>query len=216
VLAQQRAHPDNIVERVFELGNQAFATYSADGSPSQAGTTMPAHCRRIYGPTTVPTAPNIYGLRARLSYRGCVFMPDRFAEIRHGLRFNPVAPAPRPTAGIGPLAAVVAGIVLAGAMLGACSSSSDTRFSLFAEPGKYQYHTCVQIAAELKNQSQRRQDLKALMDKADQGAGGAAVGFIAYKAEYVAAGEELESLHSAARGKNCEQDETWRSNTVIR
>jgi hypothetical protein len=178
---------------------------------------MPAHYRRIYGATTLPTAPNIYGLRARLSYRGCVFMPEGFAEIRHGLRFNPVVPAGRPAAGVGPLAPVVAGIVvLTGAMLGACSSSSDTKFSLFAEPGKYQYHNCAQIAAEMKNQSQRKQDLKALMDKADQSVGGAAVGFIAYKAEYVSAGEELESLQSAARGKNCEQDATWRSSTVIR
>jgi hypothetical protein len=164
----------------------------------------------------VPAAPNIYGLRATLSYRGCVIMPEGFAEIRHGLRFNPVAPAGRPAGSVGPLAAVVAGTVMAGAMLGACSSSSDSKFSLFAEPGKYQYHNCAQIAAEMKAQSQRKQDLKALMDKADQSVGGAAVGFIAYKAEYVSAGEELESLQSAARGKNCEQDATWRSSTVIR
>jgi hypothetical protein len=143
-------------------------------------------------------------------------MPDRIAEIRHGLRVNPLAPAGRPAAAAGPLAAVVAGIVLAGAMLGACSSSNDTKFSLFAEPGKYQFHTCVQIASEMKGQSQRKQDLKALMDKADQSVGGAAVGFIAYRSEYVAVGEELESLQSAARGKNCEQDATWRSSTVIR
>jgi hypothetical protein len=143
-------------------------------------------------------------------------MPDRFAEIRHGLQVEPGAPARRPAAHAAPLAAVVAGIVLAGAMVGACSSSSDVSFSLFADPGKYLYHSCAQIAAEVKNQSQRRQELKALMDKADQSVGGAAVGFIAYKAEYVAAGEELESLHSAARRKSCEQEETWRSNTVIR
>jgi hypothetical protein len=126
-------------------------------------------------------------------------MADRFAQAHATL-----------------LAAPVAGIVLMGAMLAACSSSSETSFLLFAEPGKYQYYTCVQIAAETKNWSGRRKELKALMDRADQGPGGAAVGFIAYKADYVAAGEELESLQSAARSKKCEQAETWRSNTVIR
>jgi len=139
-------------------------------------------------------------------------MPDRFAEIRHGPQAKPAAAARRR----GARAAVVAGIVLAGAMLAACSSSSDTSFSLFAEPGKYQYYSCVQIAAQIKAWASREKELKALMDRADQSAGGAAVGLIAYKADYVAAGEELESLQSTARSKKCEQDETWRSNTVIR
>jgi hypothetical protein len=134
-------------------------------------------------------------------------MPDWVAETRHRPQAVPAATRP---------AAVATGIVLAGILLAACSSSGETSFSLFADPGKYQYHNCAQIAAEMKTQSLRKQDLKALMDKADQSVGGAAVGFIAYKAEYVSAGEELESLESAARGKNCEQDATWRSSTVIR
>jgi hypothetical protein len=142
-------------------------------------------------------------------------MPGRIAEIRHGPRAEPVATAGRP-ARSAPLAAVPAGVVLAGAMLAACSSSGDTSFSLFVEPGKYQYHNCVQIAAEMSRWSTRAQELKALMDKADQSAGGAAVGFIAYKAEFVEAGEEVGMLQSAARAKNCEQEQIWRSNTVIR
>ncbi|HEY6258348.1 MAG TPA: hypothetical protein VIY51_21400 [Xanthobacteraceae bacterium] len=89
-------------------------------------------------------------------------------------------------------------------------------FSLFAEPGKYAYHSCAQIAGEIKNWTRRQQELKFLMDRADQGVGGAAVGFIAYKADYVTAGEELELLRATGRSKKCEQDETWRSNTVIR
>jgi hypothetical protein len=101
-------------------------------------------------------------------------------------------------------------------MLAACSSSGDSNFSLFAEPGKYEYYTCTQIAAAMKGQTQRVQDLKVLIDRADQSAGGAAVGFIAYKADYVAAGEELDSLRSAARRKSCDQDATWRSSTAIR
>jgi hypothetical protein len=134
-------------------------------------------------------------------------MPDRVAETRHLPQAVPAATRP---------AAVAAGIVLAGILLAACSSSGETSFSLFADPGKYQYHNCAQIAAELKNVSKREQELKALMDRADQSAGGAAVGFIAYKADYVATSEELESLHAAARSKSCEQEPAWRSNSVIR
>ena len=68
----------------------------------------------------------------------------------------------------------------------------------------------------IKTWSRRQQELRSLMDRADQGAGGAAVGFIAYKADYVTASEELEVLNATARSKKCDQEETWRSNTVIR
>jgi hypothetical protein len=137
-------------------------------------------------------------------------MPDRFAEARQA-----------PTAGSAAAyrarrTAALVGIAFTGALLSACSSGGETSFSLFAEPGKYLYYTCVQIAAETKGATKREQDLKALMDRAAQSTGGAAVGFIAYKADYVAATEELESLHAAARSKNCDQDPTWRSSTAIR
>jgi hypothetical protein len=137
-------------------------------------------------------------------------MPDRFAETRQGQAAKPAAACRAPRA------ATLAGIVLAGGLLAACSSSGESSFSLFAEPGKYQYYTCVQIAAETKGATKREQDLRALMDRAAQSTGGAAVGFIAYKADHVAATEELESLHAAARSKNCDQDPTWRSSTAIR
>jgi hypothetical protein len=151
-------------------------------------------------------------LGARLSHRGCVFMPDRVAHMRHGPRAERAAPIRGPAT----RAARLTGILLSGALLAACSSSGDTGFSFFAEPGKYQFHTCAQIADAMKSQSQHVQDLKNLIDRADQSTGGAAVGFLAYKADYLAAEEELGSLRSAARSKSCDQDATWRSSTVIR
>jgi hypothetical protein len=108
------------------------------------------------------------------------------------------------------------GAILAGAMLAACSTGSETSFSIFVDPAKYEYYTCPQLAADLKGLLVRRQELKSLMDRADQSAGGAAVGFLAYKADYVSAGEELELLQSTVRSKKCDQDETWRSSTAIR
>jgi hypothetical protein len=109
-----------------------------------------------------------------------------------------------------------AGVVIACTVLAACSSGNDVSYSIFVDPGKYKYHSCAQIASEIKNWSHREQELKDLLDKAEQSTGGAAVGLIAYKAEYVAAGEELEQLHGAARSKSCAQDEGWRSSTAIR
>jgi hypothetical protein len=109
--------------------------------------------------------------------------------------------------------------LLLGAMAGtlaACSSGSSTSFSIFAEPGKYAYYSCQQIAGQIKNWTQRQQELKSLMERADQSAGGAAVSLIAYRADYVAAGEELDQLRASAHDKKCDQDAAWGSSTVIR
>jgi hypothetical protein len=140
-------------------------------------------------------------------------MPDRFAVTRHA-QAKPVA-ACDPRTAIAPLQ-IVAGTLMVSVLLAACSSVSETGFSLFADPGKYQFYNCVQLAAERKALTNRQHELKSLIDRADQSAGGAAVGLIAYKGEYVNVGEELGLLQSVARSKQCEQDEAWRSSTVIR
>jgi hypothetical protein len=51
------------------------------------------------------------------------------------------------------------------------------------------------------------------MDRAEQGAGGALVNVLAYKADYVAATEELKLLERAA--KHCSSPENWSSSSAI-
>jgi hypothetical protein len=115
-----------------------------------------------------------------------------------------------------PFAAALACTVLACAFLTACSSGSDTSFTFLADPGKYEFYSCEQLATDTKALTKRRQDLKTLMDRADQSAGGAAVGLMAYRTDYISAGEEQKLLETAARSKNCAQPETWLSNTAVR
>jgi hypothetical protein len=106
---------------------------------------------------------------------------------------------------------------IAGALLVAgCSAMSDNPFTIFADPGKYQYNNCEQIATQRKYWSTREQELKMLMDKADQSAGGAVVNVLAYKADHVAANEELKVLESTARSKNCDTPANWKSNSTVR
>jgi hypothetical protein len=45
--------------------------------------------------------------------------------------------------------------------------------------------------------------LKLLMEKAEQGAAGAAVSVIAYQGDYIMVREELKVIDAAARVKNC-------------
>jgi hypothetical protein len=110
---------------------------------------------------------------------------------------------------------LVAGI-FAAAMLAACSSIGGDPLTVFADPGRYQYHTCEQIAGQKKNWASREQELKMLMDKADQSAGGSVVNVLAYRADYVAASEELKVLENTARAKNCDRPENWKSNSSVK
>jgi hypothetical protein len=111
--------------------------------------------------------------------------------------------ARRPRISVAGVLALAVGAALAGASLSACSSMSDNPFTPFADPGTYAYHSCEQIAAQRAGARVREQELKMLMDKAEQSTGGAIVNVIAYQAEYAKARDELKVLEATARSKNC-------------
>src|SRR5712675_2542903 len=94
---------------------------------------------------------------------------------------------------------------IAAGFLSACSSftGDNNPFTVFADPGQYQYHSCEQIATLRDAHAKRAQDLKMLMDKAEQSTGGAIVNVIAYKADYVTARERLKVIEETARIKKC-------------
>ena len=90
-----------------------------------------------------------------------------------------------------------------GMFLAACSAPAMGPFTVFADPGEYEFHTCEQLAAVRPNLKARAQDLKLLMDKAEKSTGGTVVNVIAYKADYVTATERLKVLDATARDKKC-------------
>jgi hypothetical protein len=104
---------------------------------------------------------------------------------------------------------------IAGGFLSGCAVSNNP-LTVFADPGKYDYNTCEQIGGQKKYWTGREQELRQLMGKAEQSTGGAVVSALAYKADHVAAQEELKVLEAAARSKNCDTPDKWRSNTVVR
>jgi hypothetical protein len=105
---------------------------------------------------------------------------------------------------------------LAALALADCSSISDSSITVFADPGKYTYYSCEQIAAQTKSWNNREQELRALMDKAEQSTGGAVVNVLAYRADHLAATEELKILEKTARTKNCNPAPAWNSSTAVR
>ena len=104
------------------------------------------------------------------------------------------------------------------ALLAACASeiSSPLMGGPFADPGKYEFHSCDQIAANRKIVAAQLEKLKLLMDKAEKGTGGTVVSVIAYKGDYIAAQDELKVIDATARDKKCKTAENWSSTSAIR
>jgi hypothetical protein len=103
-----------------------------------------------------------------------------------------------------------------GACLGGCTSTSQNSVTFFADPGKYEFSSCQSLAGQRKQWTQRQQDLKLRMDKAEQSPGGGVVNLLAYQADYTAASEELNLVERTARQKNCDLPENWGSNSAVR
>jgi len=87
------------------------------------------------------------------------------------------------------------------ALVTGCATSEGPYF--FADEGKYRFHSCEQLATVSKQKHERQRDLKELIDKAEQAAGGQIVSVLAYRSEYVAVNEEVQVIDSTVRDKNC-------------
>jgi hypothetical protein len=87
--------------------------------------------------------------------------------------------------------------------LSACAPSAMGPHTIFADPAKYQYHNCEQLAEKLKTVKEREQELRLLMDKSEQSVGGAVVNVIAYQAEYTNAREEIKVIDATWNAKRC-------------
>ena len=102
---------------------------------------------------------------------------------------------------LAPLVALTSA-VLCGFLFG-CSPAAMGPTTFLVDPGKYDYHNCEQLATQRKIAAERELELKLLINKAEQGAGGAAVSVIAYQGDYLMAREELKVIDAAVRAKNC-------------
>jgi hypothetical protein len=106
------------------------------------------------------------------------------------------------------------GTLVAAAFLAGCAAATGgNSLTVFADPGKYQFSSCENLAAQRKTWANKEQELRLLMDKAEQGSGGAVVNLLAYRADYAAATEELNVIENASRAKNCN---SWQSNSAVR
>jgi hypothetical protein len=101
-------------------------------------------------------------------------------------------------------------------ILAACTSALENQFTLLADPGRYEFHNCEQLAQQRVKGKAREQELKQLMDRAERGTGGAFVSVIAYKSDYVAVTEDLQVIDMTMRVKKCPTAENWGSSSAVR
>ena len=88
--------------------------------------------------------------------------------------------------------------------LAACAPVAMGPTTYFADPGQYEYFSCALLAERRKYWADRELDLRLLMDKAEQASGGTVVSIIAYKADHVAAHEEMKLIDETRRAKKCD------------
>ena len=88
--------------------------------------------------------------------------------------------------------------------LTACVPAAMGPITYFADPGQYEYFSCGLLTERRKFWAERELELRLLMDKAEQASGGTVVSMIAYKADHVAAHEELKLIDATWRAKQCD------------
>jgi hypothetical protein len=68
-------------------------------------------------------------------------------------------------------------------LLAACGTAIESPFTVFADPGKYEWYSCDQLVPQRKLWESKEKDLKLLMEKAKQSTGGSAISVVAYQGD---------------------------------
>ena len=86
------------------------------------------------------------------------------------------------------VAATAVLLIAGGLMLSGCAGVGDSFASgAFVDPAKYDQFDCKQLEAERKALSNRTAELQGLISKAQTGTGGAVVGEMVYRNDYISA-----------------------------
>jgi hypothetical protein len=93
--------------------------------------------------------------------------------------------------------------LLVTALLGGCALATDDLANVFVDPTKYDLYSCAELAKRREEVSKREQELRGLMDKAEQGTGGVVASALAYRTDYLNARGELRLLQDVSQRKDC-------------
>jgi hypothetical protein len=102
---------------------------------------------------------------------------------------------------------------VAATALAACSNGAGT---LLVDPGRYDVYHCNDLQTRWKELTKKEQELRALMEKANQTTGGTVIGAMAYRADYESTLTEEKLVQRQAAEKKCEIGTTFQSDQSIR
>ncbi len=106
--------------------------------------------------------------------------------------------------------AVLTAVVLAGCGLG------EDAGTFMVDPSRYDAYHCNDLTAQWKALLAREKELRGLMDKADEGRGGALIGTLTYRTDYETVLGEEKVLQRTAAEKKCQLVATYQSDQTIR
>lgn len=88
--------------------------------------------------------------------------------------------------------------------LAGCSSMAIDESTFFVDPARYDLYDCRQLAEVRKGHSDRVDELKRLMAKAETGTGGSVVSELAYRPDYASAQANLKLANRAWEDNHCD------------
>ena len=95
-------------------------------------------------------------------------------------------------------------LVAGGLLLGGCAGVGDSFASAaFVDPAKYDQFSCKQLEAERKALTNRTAELQGLILKAQTGTGGAVIGEMVYRNDYISARASAKSVEEMWERNRC-------------
>jgi hypothetical protein len=97
-------------------------------------------------------------------------------------------------------------MVLIAGIVSACSGTATLdpdALSIYAAPGKYDFLDCATIATRLAGASARETQLRELMSRANEAAGGSIVNAMVYQDDFNTVRADARALRKAAEAKKC-------------
>jgi hypothetical protein len=93
---------------------------------------------------------------------------------------------------------------------------SDGPGAIWVDPGKYTFYKCDDLARRWEALITREDELRGLIEKANESAAGAVIGSVAYRSDYEAVLSEEKLLQRTAADKKCGFVADYQSDHLIR
>jgi len=111
---------------------------------------------------------------------------------------------------------VYSAILLTLAAFIVASCGSDGPGAIWVDPGKFTFFRCDDLARRWKELLLREDELRGLIDKANESAAGAVIGSVAYRSDYEAVLTEEKMVQRTAVEKKCSFMTNYQSDHIIR